>query len=301
MRWKSEVQNAELTPARTWSKRDEGNFGGRSLLTPDQNTLSHHGVPGMHWGVTTKEYVKKGYDTLKRRQAILKQKRQAEAKAQYEEGYRRGQRVASNTYFIKERVAAIMKKKKRQEEGSLSDRAVNKAVDYALKKTKLDKTAKQYGLDQYIPQAKDFLKNKKDEKLDDLYEYLQTENGQKKLTQFANFMGRGVSAFVSAGYSVARVARKGGQIARQVVKTGVKSAAKIAGSSVKSGYKWLRIGNPTGAQKIKQKVRTGEKFISKLGNASANTLQKGAQRAHSGARNAQKQLDQLLAKRRRRS
>ena len=114
-------------------------------------------------------------------------------------------------------------------------------------------------------------------------------------------MGRGVSASVRAGYSVARVARKGGQIARHVAKTGVKSAAKIAGSSVKSGYKWLRTGNPTGAQKIKQKVRTGEKFISKLGNASANTLQKGAQSAHSGARNAQKQLDRLLAKRRRRS
>lgn len=298
MRWESNVKYAELTPARTWSKRDEGNFGGRSLLTPDQNTLSHHGVPGMKWGVITKEYVKKGYDTLRRRQAIQKQKRQAEAKANHDEAYRRGQRVVANSTFIKYDVDEIMRRKKRQQEGSLSDRAVSKAFDFALKKTKLDKTAKQYGLDQYIPQAKDFLKNKKNDLVEDMYKYLQTEKGMISLQKFANLMTRGVSVSIRGGQEAARLARIGGSYAKQAAKSGAKAAVKYLGSSAKSGYKWLREG---GAQRIHERVRESEKFISQLGRTASDILQKGAKGTHSGARNAQKQLDQLLAKRRRRS
>ena len=267
------------------------------MLTPDQDTLSHHGVPGMRWGVTTKEYVKKGYNTLKRRQAILKQKRKAEAKAQYEEGYHRGQRVASNLWFVKDRANAILKKKREQEEGSLSDRAVSKAADYVLKKTKLDKKAKEYGLDQYIPKAKDFLKDKKNDLLDNVYEYIQTENGQIRLQKIANLLARGVSVSARAGSEVARAASKGGKIARKAVK----SAAKAAGSGIKAGYKWLREGDPSGAEKIHRKVRSGEKVISKYGNAASEAFSKSVQSIHRGAKSAHKQMNQLLAKRHRRA
>lgn len=238
MRWESEVKHAELTPVRTWSKRDEGNFGGYSLLTPDQNTLSHHGVPGMKWGVTTKEYIKKGYNTLKRRQAILKQKRKAEAKAQFEEGYHRGQRVASNTHFIKDRVNDVLRRKEGPKE-RLSDRAVDKGVDYALKKTGLDKTVKKYGLDHYIPMAKDFLKNKKDEKIEEFYESLGTEEGQERLQKFANFMARGTSLLLQGGSGVKRLASEGGRLVRNAVGAKARSVAQKAKSSLKEGYRWL--------------------------------------------------------------
>lgn len=299
MRWEGKAKHDKLTPAHTWSKRDEGNFGGRSLLT-DQNELIHEGVPGMRWGVITKKYVKKGYNTIARRRAILKQKRKAEAKAQFEEGYHRGQRVASNSYFIKNKVSTVLDRKKREQEGSLSDRAVSKATDFALKKSGVDKQLKKYGLDVYIPRAKDFLKQMKDQGLDKIYEDLQTEKGQARLQKYVNFMARGVSKSIGAGQIAARLAGKGGRIARKAIGAGIRSAAKASGSTVKSGYKWLREGNPSGARRIHDKVNAFEKTLSKYGNTAANMISKGSQKTHQGAKYAQRQLDRLLTKRPRR-
>ena len=192
MRWNSGVKHADLTPAQTWSVKDDGNFGGRSILTPDKNELTHFGIPGMKWGVRTKEYVKTGYNTLKRRQAILKMQRKAKAKAEaqanFNEGYRRGQRFASNTNLIKNKVNKILKKKEEQNKERLSDRAVDKGTDLLLKKTSLGKTVKEYGLDSYIPLAKSFLKSRKDQGLDSLYDYMKTEDGQRKLQNVVTFL-----------------------------------------------------------------------------------------------------------------
>lgn len=302
MHWESEAKFAEITPARTWSKRDEGNFGGRSLLTPDQNEIAHYGVPGMHWGIKTKEYVKKGYNTIARRRAILKQKRKAEAKAQYEEGYHRGQRVASNTYFIKKKVGDVLARKEAQNKQSLSDRAVDKGTDYVLKKSGLDKMAKAYGVDALIPKAKDFLKEQKDKKLDDLYDMLKEEENQKKLQDALNYVltGRVTKGIAKAAATVTSSARRNAPAVRKAVGRGIRASGRAALSGAKAGYKWLRTGEPTGAQRIHNKVRTAEMLISKAGNAAANALMKGSQKTHQGARSAQRQLDELLARRHRR-
>lgn len=230
MRWESEVKFAELTPAQTWSKRDEGNFGGRSLLTQDQNGLSHYGIPGMRWGIKTKEYVKKGYNTIARRQAILKQKRKAEAKAQMEEGYRRGQRVAANTHFIKNRVNPILARKQELEHPKerLSDRAVDKVTDFALKKTGLDKEIKKNGLDAYLPMAKDFLKQMKDNKIDSIYYDLKTMAGQMRAQKFATFMTNGV---YRRGQNISKLVR---QDRRTVARTIGRAALNAAGKATRS-------------------------------------------------------------------
>lgn len=243
MRLESKVKYAELAPAHNWRFKDSGNFGGRSLLTPDQDTLAHYGVPGMRWGVKTKEYVKKGYDTLKRRQAILKMKRKAEAKAQYDEGYHRGQRVASNTHFIKNRVNPILARKQELEHPKerFSDRAVDKVTDFALKKTGLDKEIKKHRLDPYLPMAKDFLKQMKDYKVDEIYEDLKTEEGRDRLIRVVNFM---TSGLYYRGQHISQLARQGGRaIGKAVGKAVIKSAsnaAKELGASARNKYKELR-------------------------------------------------------------
>ena len=230
MRWESEVKHAELTPAQIWRFKADGNFGGHSLLTPDSNTLSHHGVPGMHWGITTKEYVKKGYNTIARRQAILKQKRKAEAKAQFEEGYHRGQRVAANSTLVKRRTDKVLERKEGPKE-SLSDKAVSKATDFALKKSGLNKEIKKRGLDPFIPKAKDFLKQIKDEKLDSIYEDIQTEEGRVRLQRFATFMTKGV---YQRGQSILQLAQHGG---RRAVGKAIGKAALNAASIATREFK----------------------------------------------------------------
>lgn len=303
MRWESKVKYAELAPAQTWSIRDEGNFGGFSLLTPDSNTLSHHGVPGMHWGITTKEYVKKGYNTIARRQAILKQKRKAEAKAQFEEGYKRGQRVASDTYFIKKKVSDVLARKEDKNKQSFSDRVVDKGTDFVLKKSGLDKIAKEYGVDAFLPKAKDFLKEQKDKGLDKIYDTLQDEEGQKKIQEAVNYVltGRVTKGIVKATSAVASSTRRNAPKVGKVIGRGVKASGRAALSGAKAGYRYLRTGNPTGAQRIHNKIRTVEQLISKAGNATASAISKGAKATHRGARDAQRQLDNLLARRRRRA
>lgn len=250
MRWESEVKHDKLTPAHTWSKRDEGNFGGRSLLTDQNGTLAHFGVPGMKWGVKTKEYVKTGYNTLARRRAILKQKRKAEVKAQFEEGYHRGQRVAANSTLVKRRADKVLERKEGPKE-SLSDRAVSKATDYALKKYGLDKEIKKRGLDPFMAMAKDFLKQIKDEKLDSIYEDFQTEEGRVRLQRFATFMTKGV---YQRGHSISQLAQHGGR--RAVVKA-VGKATLNAASRVTREFK------ETARNKYEDLRRVGFKELAK--------------------------------------
>ena len=229
MRWNSGVKHAELTPAQIWSVRDDGNFGGRSILTPDKNELTHFGVPGMKWGVRTKEYIKTGYNTLKRRQAILKMQRKAKAKAEaqtnFDEGYKRGQRVASNTNFIRKKVGKVLAIKEAQNKQSLSDRAVDKGTDLLLKKSGLGKTIKDYGLESFIPKAKDFLKSKKNQSIDSLYNYAKTKEGQEDIQKAVNYILTG--NFKAVGRAAGYRAKTAGVLAGKAIKTGVKEGHEV--------------------------------------------------------------------------
>lgn len=303
MRWESKVKYAELAPAHNWRFKDSGNFGGRSLLTPDQDTLAHYGVPGMRWGVKTKEYVKKGYDTLKRRQAILKMKRKAEAKAQYDEGYHRGQRVASNTYFIKSKVAEIISKKEARNKQRFSDRVVDKATDFALKKSGLDKMAKAYGLDAHIGTAKKFLKDKKDESIDNILESLKDEENQKRVQDALNriLTGKVVRSGVEIARSVGSAVRRNAPEIRRTIRRSAALAGKVAGRKVltaaKVGSKWLREG---GAKKIRSAVGTAGNAVLRGTYFTANQLNRTAEYAHRQARRGHKALRRMLSERPRR-
>lgn len=303
MRWNSKVEHAELTPAQTWRFKDDGNFGGRSLLTPDSNTLSHHGVPGMHWGIKTKEYVKKGYDTLKRRQAILKMKRKAEAKAQYDEGYNRGQRVASNTYFIKNKVNSVLKKKNEGEKQSFSDRVVDKATDFALKKSGLDKIAKAYGLDAHIETAKKFLKDKKDEGIDSIYELFEDEENQKRAQDALNriLTGKVMRSGVKIAESVGSAVRRNAPEIRRTIKRSAALAGKVAGrtalTAAKAGSKWLREG---GAKKIRSAASAAGNAVLRGTYLTAEQLNRTAEYTHRQVIRGHKALNRMLSKRPRR-
>lgn len=311
MRWESNVKHAELTPVRTWSKKDEGNFGGRSLLTPYSDELTHHGVLGMRWGVQTKEYIKKGYNTLKRRQAILKMKRKAEIKARFQEGYERGQRVAANTHFIKNDVSKILAKKEAPKKQSITDRAVDKGTDFILKKSGLEEMAKAYGLDAFIPKAKDFLKARKNDGIGMIYNLLRDPTNQQKLqnalnsvltSRIARSAARPISEFGSA------IRRNAPDISARAIARGVKTAARAVGrgavSGAKSGYRWLREG---GARKVYSSVRSFNNTMSDYGRTLSRAesfvstqMQRSVRFARQNSKNGYRALKGLLSKRPRR-
>lgn len=306
--WNSQVKYFEKSPAQIWSIKSDGNFGGRSLLTPDPDELAHYGIPGMKWGVRAKEYVAKGYNTMARRFAIQKMKRkaaaQAEHKRQYEEGYRRGQRAASNTYLIKKHVAETLKRKEGPKE-SLVDRGINKGVDTLLKKSGLEKTARDMGIDKKTIEdaknkAKDFVKDFKNNKLDDLYDWIQTPDGKEKAEKALNFIRKGTVKSIVAARNAAPKVRRTLHETRKAASVARKAAGRFIASTAKSSYKWLREGEPSGAQRIRNRTNQIRKAASKRLNQGANVLERGAQYAHKGAHAAQRGLDSLLERRPRR-
>ena len=303
------MKHAELTPAQTWRLKSDGNFGGRSLLTPDPDTLAHYGVPGMRWGIKTQEYVKKGYNTLKRRQAIQKMKRKAEAKAQYDDGYNRGQRVASNTYFIKKKVAAVLEKKeaKTNPKQSLTDRAVDKGADFLLKKSGLDEIAKAYGLDAHLETAKNFLKDQKNKGIDGIYDWLKDGDNQQKAQDILNriltgrIVGGGLRRLGQAGSDLIDRAPD----VRRAIGRGAVSAAKAAlrgiRSGARSGARWIRDG---GYDRIRNAINTAGNAANSAGNRIlrgaynvADQLNRSANYAHRHARRGHDALHRMLSRR----
>lgn len=219
MRWENDIDYLPEASAQSWSKRSDGNFGGMPILelnvygrnpirqdiSAENESLSHFGIPGMHWGVTTKEYIKKGYNTLARRQAILKRQRQAKAKEEqrrnFEEGYRRGQKKASNTYYVKNRVQEILDRKKLQEEGTLSDRLVRKGFKKTLKNKsfnkavdKINESTQEYGIDAkklIRENGEAFLLTAKNIAVDTVINGMRSEKGQARLQNVATFITTG--------------------------------------------------------------------------------------------------------------
>lgn len=293
MKWESDSGYLPVPSEKDWGVKKELGFGGNSILDNSENELMHYGIPGMKWGVRTKEYIAK-------RLASSRTKREAERKRQYEEGYNRGRRVASNTYFIKNRVANILAEKKRREEeakGSLSDRFVDKNFDKLTDKMGISDMLKGFGLDE---KAKDYLKDFKDKKIDDALDWMQTENGQKRVQSVANFLGKSTSKAIGVGVKAAPYVKKGAKSAGRAVSKASKGAASAAAKAVKSGYKWLREGDPSGSQKIKMGVRKFEKAMSRQLGKTSVAITKSSAFSKKAVRYAHESLGNLLRKRPRR-
>lgn len=294
MKWESNSGYLPVPSEKEWGITKESGFGGKSILDASNDELMHYGVPGMRWGVRAKEYVSKKI-------ASYKSNRQAEKRRQIAEGYEQGRRAASNTYFIKKRVAKILSDKRKQEEakkGSFVDRTIDKGFDKAADKIGIGDMLKGFGLDE---KAKDFLKDFKNQKVDAAYDWMQTDKGKKHLQNVANFIGKSTSKAIGAGRKAAPYVKKGAESAGRALSKAGKQVAKTAAKSVKAGYKWLHEGNPSGSQKIKMGVKQFEQAMSKYLGKGADAIAKSASYSHKGARSAHESLGKLLSKRPRRS
>lgn len=311
MRWENQNGSFSVPSAPVWGTQKEFGYGEGPILdrSPDcsSDELLHYGIPGMKWGVRAKEYVKTGYNTMARRMAIQKMQRKAAAKAtaqrQFNEGYQHGQRAASNTHFIRSRSERMLSKKHEGEKESLLDRGIGKGVGIAFKKLDLEKTAREMGFSkQAISTAKtaatNLMKNLKDQKLDELYDWIQTDNGKEKLQKAVTFISKGTARAV---YASSKAAPKIGRASRQAARMVGSGAKKLITASAKKSLQAIREGrHRRAAQRTKDKANRIRQTVSKRLNQGANALDKGAQYAHKGAHAAQRGLDQLLKKRPRR-
>lgn len=325
MRWENDTDYLPEASAQSWSKRSDGNFGGRSILesnvygrnplrqdiSVEDETLMHFGIPGMHWGVITKEYVKKGYNTLARRQAILKRQRQAKAKEEqrrnFEEGYRQGQKRASDTYFIKKRVQSVLDKKQRQEEGTFSDRLVKKGFKKALKNKEVNKlidqlneTTQNFGVDAHKlvrEKGEEYLLKAKDMGVDAALNWMDSDKGRESLQKVANFLSRGTSSAIGVGLKTAPKIARGIRQGRRAAKIGMKEAGKFVLRSAKTSYHWLHTGKPTGAQRIRAKANQIGSTLNKGINRGFDSLDRGAREAHRLNQLGHEKLKILLNKR----
>lgn len=304
MRWENQNGSFSVPSAPVWGTKKEFGYGEGPILDRSlDNELAHYGIPGMKWGVRAKEYVKTGYNTMARRMAIQKMQRKAAAKAvakrEYDEGYHRGQRVMSNTRLIQRRSDRVLDRKYDGTKESFSDRMVSKGFDKLFKKADLEKTAREMGFSkQAISTAKtaatNLLKNLKDQKLDELYDYIQTDDGKEKLQKAVNFISKGTARAINAGVNVAPKVGQAARIAGRGAKNLVAASARRSLRAIREGR------HRKAAQRTRNKVNRVRDNVSKQLNRGANALDKGAQYVHKGAHAAQRGLDQLLKKRPRR-
>lgn len=304
MRWENQNGSFSVPSAPAWGAQKEFGYGEGPILDRCSNCssdeLSHYGIPGMKWGVRAKEYVKTGYNTMARRMAIQKMQRKAAAKAearrQYDEGYHRGQRVMSNTRLIQRRSDRVLDRKYDGAKESFSDRMVSKGFDKLFKKADLEKTARKMGFSKHTIEtaktaSKNLLKRLKDKKLDDLYDYIQTDDGKEKLQKAVNFISKGTARAINAGVKAAPEVRR-------AVRSVGRGAKKLVSDSARKSLQAIREGkHRKAAQRTREKTNRVRETVSKRLNQGANVLEKGAQYAHKGAHAAQRNLDQLLKKR----
>lgn len=269
MRWESANGYRPRETARTWSIQDSGSFGERPVLDRDYRELAdpvgndilmHYGVPGMKWGVITKEYIKKGYDTAKRRLAIQKMQRQAENRAAYEAMYRKGQNAARGTAFYSNKVNPILRERARQEKKNQPD-----LIERSVKKL-----ADKYGLGAYAKLASDKIKELGQNKI---YDILHDAEKVKALQRGADAVGKGggwlLSKGVQAAPHVKRGLTKAADYAYEGTRKVVTGTPKLLAKGAVSATRWLKNG---GAAKIQRVMVRASSIITKYDNYSTKAL-----------------------------
>ena len=267
---------------------------GWSINRQKLKELEHYGVPGMHWGEITKEYVPKGYYKQRTMTAAQYKKRQQQKNTvspQYEAARNAGRRVG-DTFFLDAR----QKQKRRQQEAYERAHPKEKGPDLVDKATQ--KAFDHFSLGAYSQLASNFIKETAQNKALD---YLKSKAGQtiKIGGKYAGNIGKIIAKPISlAGQeaikgteALGRLAKKGiKKVPKGLVQVGkfVGKAGKATVSGLAKASKWYRghradVRNSINAGRsfLKRFAQTGVTKISKF---TGSTVQSGARLVQSGAK-----------------
>ena len=229
--------------------------------------LMHYGVPGMKWGVITKEYIKKGLRSLGAPPS--KKVREKQRNADYNFGYNLGKRRAERSDIIQSRVKRIQAQwKKDHPDPDIVDRLVKKGMD-------------NFGLGAYSQQVS---KKLKDTASDKALDYLKTQKGQATANAAANALAKPLAALLrKTAPGAQKLADKLRNLPKSSLKAswkGAKALPRILKSAQGKTIKWLRFGGPERLQKGAKKVA---QLLGKYGSLAADNLDKVAVFAEKGA------------------
>lgn len=337
MRWESDNGYSPVPTAKVWGARKDYSFGGRpfldgsseirgSFIYASEDNLMHYGIKGQTHGIrrfqnedgslTREGRIRYGKNSIKSfvssKISDYKKQRKAEQLKNFEEGRRRGQRAASRSYFVKNKVAKILSEKQRREDsqkGSFIDRKIDSGFDKVVSKTGLEDTILGMGFNkEMVDMAKSAGKNAikafKDKKIDDLKQWAVSDEGRAKLEKASDFVQRSSSKAFKVAQKAAPHIKSGLQkSARAMVKGGseaAKATSKAASKAIYAGRKWLHSGNPSRYERAKHATSDFIKTAAKTLSNSPKVIKKTAEYAHVGAKATHKTLNDLLTKRPRR-
>jgi len=214
-----------------------------------ENYLCHYGIPGQKWGVITKEYEKKGYNTGPRASIARKRRyRQQQYEFYKKEGRERGNQVGekwfSSTYDkIRKQEAAKQSQAEQERKPDVIDKTMEKVTDHL-------------GLRAYSDMASSFIKQQAQNAATN---WIKDVKNRRKLASILQkplgVAGKGIASVMGNTGKYAKAALKG--TAKYTFK-GAKFIGKQTGKAVVSTAKWLHNG---GSKKIVNAISQGSKFI----------------------------------------
>ena len=262
--------------------------------------LMHYGVPGMQWGVITKEYKPVAFD--KRHNRKKKQPTQQELYLQAR-ARKSGRDVGDNLFWQarhnKEQRVKAAQAKANPKQPDIVDKTVKKGFDH-------------FGLGAYSEMASNFLKDQAQNSALNYVKGLAGKGptyvkGSKALTKI---LAKPAGAAAKASYalankiSVKNALKGGGKLIKGLAKGTWKS-----GKAIKRGIQWLENGGYSRIRSHVVKLRNGAHFISKYAKTAVSFLSKtgssGAKLGREGIRsganmvmNGARSLLNILRKRR---
>lgn len=239
MRWESNYNNALVKQKPVWSASVGSDYYTGSIQ--NDTHLKHYGIPGMKWGVITKEYIKKGYDSVRRKVQASNQISRQESLNGYRRGVNVGNKILTN--FRDQEV----------QRPDLLERATHKVLS-------------KFGMERYSKQASDMIKKYADSHVEDV---LQNKRVQSAMQTGANAIAKGTGWLLKEVVNVSPYVERGTKAVIGVASKGGKELAKATGKAASAGAKWLANG---GAKMIGTNIKIASKFIAKNLNVGSENL-----------------------------
>lgn len=255
----------------------------------DNQYLMHHGVPGMKWGVITKEYQPVGYDHRRTSaaaqapaNAVVRKKGTkppSQAELYYRARARRmGQQVGENFFYSTRHKYEV---KKRQEQKRALEEAMPKKPDVVDRGVK--KLLQQFDLDQYSEMATNFIK---EQGTSAAINYVRGQAGntikigKKAISGWVMQLLSQTVAPIASPVSKAAYDAAYAMTVKNAVNTGekmIKGVGKGAASTVKGvkrGIQWLENGGYPKMKKKANAIRNGVIFMQMQAKTAVSTLAK---------------------------